>query len=341
MSQDVTRSWFAVLANPEEHGYQGAPQEICEKLKDEWIGDSTTRSGAWAYCISAEGLHHIHMVLEDSVAMRFSVIKKTYAVGCHLEPTKGTKKQAEDYIYKRHPYEEKGEAVICIVTSGTILGAPGKRSDLETISALLEDGKTPEEIMELSFSFRRYEKEIKSAYFRRRWRETPPMRDVKVHYLVGDSGCGKSYKYVQLCEEYGEDNVCLITDYAINGSFDHYFGEKILVLDEYKGQYPYSIFLTLLDKYKAQVHARYANVWTLWDEVYITSVYPPEELYKLMVPQDRRAIDTREQMYRRITDITYCYKDGSEYKRFTIPMSTYKDYQTFQIDAIFPVQLSL
>jgi hypothetical protein len=34
------------------------------------------------------------MVLEDKVAMRFSAIKKTYAIGAHLEPTKGSKQQA-------------------------------------------------------------------------------------------------------------------------------------------------------------------------------------------------------------------------------------------------------
>ena len=72
MAQDVTRSWFAVLNNPQDHGYEGTPQEICEQLRDEWVQDSTTRSGAWAYCISAAGLHHIHMVLEDTTAMRFS-----------------------------------------------------------------------------------------------------------------------------------------------------------------------------------------------------------------------------------------------------------------------------
>ena len=66
MSNDVTvRSWFCVFNNPDKHGYEGTPQEVCEKLMGEWVGDSGTRSGAWAYCISAEGLHHLHMVLED------------------------------------------------------------------------------------------------------------------------------------------------------------------------------------------------------------------------------------------------------------------------------------
>lgn len=104
MSDEVSRSWFAVFNNPEKHGYTGTPEEVCERLKAEWVGDSTTRSGAWAYCVSAAGLHHIHMILEDQVAMRWTGVKNSYAIGMHFEPTKGSKKQAEDYLYKRHPF---------------------------------------------------------------------------------------------------------------------------------------------------------------------------------------------------------------------------------------------
>lgn len=326
----VTKSWFATFANPVDHGYPGTPQEVCERLRDEWIGDSTTRSGAWAYCVSnpdtPEAFPHIHMVLEDRVAMRFSAIKRSYAAGAHFEATKGRKTDTEDYIYKRRKYAEKGEVVLCVVTAGTILGAQGKRSDLETISILLEEGKNPQEIMDTAFAFRRFSKEIKEAYFRKRWLEVPPIRDVRVHTLVGDSGTGKTQTYAELCEEYGEDNVCMVSDYA-NGGFDHYAGERILFLDEYRGQLPYSTFLTLTDRYKTQLHARYTNIWTLWSEVYISSIYPPEALYDAMVAEGRRAIDTRVQMYRRITDITYCYKDVfGEYRRYTIPMSEYKNY---------------
>lgn len=341
MDNDVTYSWFAVLANPVVHGYQGTPQQICEQLRDEWIQDSTTRTGAWAYCISADGLHHVHMVLEDNTAMRFSKVKRTYAIGAYLEPTKGTKKQAEDYIYKRHPYTEKGEEVICVVTAGAIKGNPGKRSDLDTISSLIAEGLTPQEIMDVDFKYRRYAREIKDAFFRRRWTLTPPVRKVGVHLLVGDSGNGKTFKYVQLCEEIGEEHICMISDHSVNGGFDHYMAEKVLFIDEYKGQFPYSMFLLITDCYKVQVHARYSNAWTLWDEVYITSVFPPEKLYELMVPPDRRAEDSRDQMYRRITDITYCYKMGDEYKRYTIPMSQYRGYEDLQAAAIFPQQDSL
>ncbi len=37
MADTVSRSWFAVFPNPEQHGYTGTPEQIVEKLKEEWI----------------------------------------------------------------------------------------------------------------------------------------------------------------------------------------------------------------------------------------------------------------------------------------------------------------
>ena len=146
MKDTVTKSWFAVLNNPAEHGYEGTPEEVCYRLRDEWLAGGTERTGAWAYCVSADGLPHIHMVLEDTKSMRFSAVKSSYAAGTHFEATKGNKKQAEAYIEKQAPFDEKGEQIICIIRHGEIKAAQGKRSDLDEIASLLDAGLTPEEI---------------------------------------------------------------------------------------------------------------------------------------------------------------------------------------------------
>lgn len=333
MASEISRSWFAVLNNPADHGYKGSPEEVCQKLRDEWTENSSTRAGAWAYCISADGLHHIHMVLEDKISMRFSKIKKSYAEGSHFEATRGSKEQAEDYINKRGKYAEKGEQVLYLCRAGEIQAAQGKRSDLEEIAAMLEAGQTPSEIMEADFSYRRYERMIRSAYFAKRKRETPVKRDVKVHYLVGESGSGKSYTYVTLCEEHGEEAIYFFSDYE-GGGFDAYQGQAILFIDELKGQFPFGFLLQILDGYKIQVHARFSNIWALWTEVFITSVFPPEELYKKMVEESARGRDKQQQLLRRITDITYCFVDAAgEYQRYTIPMTEYVDYEELKARA--------
>ena len=78
MTDAVSRSWFAVFPNPEQHGYNGLPEEIVEKLKQEWIAGNPLRKGWWGYCISEKGLPHIHMVLEGSGSMRFSEIGRAH-----------------------------------------------------------------------------------------------------------------------------------------------------------------------------------------------------------------------------------------------------------------------
>lgn len=79
MADTVSRSWFAVFPNPEQHGYEGSPEDIIEKLKQEWIGSNPLRKGWWGYCISEKGLPHVHMVLEDTGSCRF-----TSKIHCHL-----------------------------------------------------------------------------------------------------------------------------------------------------------------------------------------------------------------------------------------------------------------
>lgn len=95
-SKASSKSWFCVFNNPQEV-YSGEPEVIAEQVLEEWVKDHPTRTGAVAYCVSADGLHHLHMVLEDTNKARFSALKKAYPKA-HLEPTMGNKQQAEDYI---------------------------------------------------------------------------------------------------------------------------------------------------------------------------------------------------------------------------------------------------
>lgn len=105
------------------------------------------------------------------------------------------------------------------------------------------------------------------------------------------------YTLVQLADQYGEDNVYIVSDYT--SGFDHYNGEPIILLDEFRGQLPYGIVLMILQGYKQQIHARYTNAWTIWDKVVITSPMTPYEVYNNM-----ETLDKKEQLYRRITRTT-------------------------------------
>lgn len=358
MAEAVSKSWFVVFNNPQEHGYKGKPHDICERLKNEWCC-TDTRVGAWCYCIKhyeghypvyddegkflryehaetdeekakvPKDLHHVHMVLEDEKAMRFSVIKNTYAIGSHFEGTKGSKKEAEDYISKQGNYSEKPnkeaglpwEEIIYSCQKGEIRGAQGKRSDLENIQNMLDEGLKPNDIIRQKLSYRSHENLIRKAYYDMRDQNTPEVREIKVIWHLGESGSGKSYSRMALNAEVGKDNVYYLTDYQ-NGAFDKYNGEPYLWLEDFKGEFKYGDLLRYLDVYKADLHCRYSNAKALWNEVHITSVFHPYGIYDKLVSYSSRQIDTRDQLMRRITVIRYHYRDGLVFKYQDFPPDT-------------------
>ena len=321
---DRSKSWFITFPNPQDHGYTGTPAEIAEQFKADWIIGHPTRTCAVAYCVSADGLHHLHAVLEDVMQMRFSKVKKLFPVP-NIQETKGSKEQAEAYINKTGIHEEKGEQTLYIARHGEIKGKQGQRRDLDIIEELLNQGMTPDEILDMSLSYRRYEKYIRDAYYRKRIKDTPIKRDVKVYWHWGEAGTGKSHTFVQLAEEHGEQKIYFVGEYK--NPFDKYNGEKILILDEFRGQIDYDKLLTILGGYKVQISARYTNAYSLWDDVHITSVFPPDLLFESMI-QNHRKIDSFAQLSRRITSVIYHHKDeNGNYFTHEIPSSEYTDYK--------------
>lgn len=358
MADSVSKSWFVVFNNPEQRGYSGEPHEICERLKNEWCV-TETRSGAWAYCIkhyeghypvySEDGeflryahaetdeerklippdLPHVHMVLEDIVSMRFSAIKKSYAIGMHFEGTKGNKKEASDYITKSGDYDEEPnrkaglpwEEIIYSCQKGEIKGMQGNRSDLQNIAKMLKEGLSPKEILRQDISYRKHETIIRQAYFDMRDEQTPEVRDVTVIWHLGASGTGKSYSRMQLCADVGLKNVYYFSDYSGAG-FDKYNGEPYLWIDDFKGEFKYGDFLRYLDVYKVDLHCRYSNKVSLWNEVHITSVYHPKAVYLKMVGYNDRISDSVDQLLRRIHVIRYHFKRNGDFEAMDFPVET-------------------
>lgn len=345
------RSWFIVCPNVRENGAAGASpkevsawtdQQICEYVVSQWTKDSDTKQAACLYCKSKEGMEHLHVVLSGNNAMRFSTVKKFMGTKAHIEMTKGNKKQVEDYINKRGAFEEKGETILAKAQMGELVGRQGQRTDWQIIREGIEAGMTWKEVRRLDDKFfsPTYTTAIKQMYYDYRAQQTPFKRKVKVHWFLGDSGSGKTGITLELVAQVGEDNVYMVNDYK--NPFDEYSGQRILVLDEFRGQLPYGLLLTISEGYKSQCPARYSNVTGLWDEIYITTILNPEKVYKKMMEKadsDDEKEDPIDQMMRRITDVTYCYKvlreNGSktddkgrncEFYRYTVSSEEYKSY---------------
>lgn len=339
------RAWLGTvqIANMEKAGLSKeeyeSPEKLAQFLCDTWSNSGNGRVAGVVVCVSEKGLYHAHMALYGNLTTLGNVAKIMF--DSHIEPQLGGKKELKSYLLKESPYDEKGEQVLYTKGLDNIQDNKGKRSDLEDIADLLEQGFTPTQIME-NFSYRKYEKMIKSAFIDKRVKETPLLKeDKKCIWIVGESGTGKSYYYYQLCQEYGSENIYFATDFE-NGGLDFYIEQgapPILFMDEFKGNMKFSQLLIMLDKFsRAQVHCRYTNCFCLWTTVVITSVFPPDEVYFSMVENERQSRDKIIQLLRRLDVIEYRYKQNEEYKTFSIPAKEYVSYEDLKQRALEDVK---
>lgn len=294
------------------------------------------------YCMADEiaetGTPHTHLYIFLAKKKRWSAVQRAFP-HVHIETeVRGTPQQVVAYIKKEShkekshtkvedSYEQWGELPAVLPTAN-------KNEILLQIESLIAEDLKPEEIMSRSILFRQHESIIRKSFFARRYAGTPPKRDVKVYWHVGVSGSGKSYTYVKLCEQYGTDEVFITSDFTNKCSalMDGYQAEKILFIDELKqtqdgnGGIPYSMLLQMLQGYKVQLHARFSNVFSLYEEVHITSIFTPDEIYGSMVEQQNQKVDSLYQLMRRITKIIYHYKDEQGFHTFEMPPDEFTTY---------------
>ena len=124
-------------------------------------------------------------------------------------------------------------------------------------------------------------------------------RTVKVNYLFGDSGTGKTRS---IYEKHPPEDVYRITDYSgqSGARFDDYHGEPVIVFEEFHSQVPISAMLNFLDIYPLRLPARYRDRVACFDTVYITSNIPLEQQYQEI---QRKELETWHAFLRRIHSV--------------------------------------
>lgn len=315
------------------------PEYLANFLTTLWNNSGKGRTSAVAVCISHNGLYHAHMAVYGNT----TTLKKVADIlfQSHVEPQLGGKAQLQNYLLKQGEYAEKGEQILFVKDIEQIQDVKGKRSDLEVIEEMLARGMTPQKILDTNFSFYRYEKMILHAYIDQRIRDAPLRHDVYVEWHTGPTGSGKTFIYNRICDNFGAENIYIMSDYDNGGysGLDSYMKEgapPILFMDEFKGHnFPYSKLLLMLNGYtRMQTHSRYANTYNLWEKIYITSIYPPEEAYEQMVKEENRKIDSLGQLIRRINKIVYHYKWEGQYLTYSVDGKDYTDYEQLETQAL-------
>ncbi len=220
--------------------------------------------------------------------------------------------QVERYMAKSDKHKDKKETQLCeAIEWGSYFctNAGAGKKIYQDLEDYVKQGMTPSQIILQDARFAMHEQMVQSYFGAYRQSKIEPLREVMTVYHTGEVGAGKSYTYVQLCSDYGEENVYLFNGTTTtHGGFDEYEGEPYLVLDEIRADtFKLAELLTLLDGYKRRLPARYKNKYAAWREVHITTVIPPEQLFKDMKKGGK--MDTFEQLRRRLNTVVYHYKD--------------------------------
>lgn len=117
---------------------------------------------------------------------------------------------------------------------------------------------------------------------------------VKVHWIYGPTATGKSRTAF-------EAGACKIS--YREGFFSDWGEERILWLDDYRGEIPYNLFLQFLDGYRNTMMVSIKGDFKLvdYDEIYITSALSPADCY----PRQVGKVDSINQLQRRITECIF------------------------------------
>lgn len=296
------------------------PEVLAKTLTQIWEQSSkkNDRVCAVAVCRSANGLYHAHIAAYGN-STTLNCVAKVFG-NAHVEPQLGGKNALKDYILKEGSYEEKGEEVLFSLGIENIQDVHGNRTDLDIIKDMIVDGAIPQQIFDTNIRYRKYEKMILSEYIAKRIKDAPIVKSMHCEWHCGESGSGKSYTYIKLCEKYGRENIYFLND-MLNGGLDLYMEQgapRILFIDEVKpSDISYRQMLMLTDAYTdAQTHSRFHNTINLWDKVYVTSIYGIREFYNELVPTEKRDVESFEQLQRRFNKVVYHYKKNNEYKTY-------------------------
>ena len=271
-----SRKWTLVINNPEEHGFTAERIiELLHLFNPDYF--------CMAEEIASSGTHHIHIFLYSHSPIRFGTVKNRFPTA-HIEPVRGSCGENRNYIRKEGKWANTEKAETCV--EGTFLEfgelpteAQEKAPKMAQVLQDVEDGKSTKEIIKGNPNFAFKGRDIDSL------RETLVSdqfryenREVKVHYLYGDSGTGKTRS---IYEAHPAADICRITDYGTKGNirFDAYHGQPVLVFEEFHSQVPIAAMLNYLDIYPLMLPARYNDRVACYTTVYITSNVPLDQQY--------------------------------------------------------------
>ena len=309
-----SRKYQLTFNNPDKHAH--CTHDAIKKALMKWENILY-----WCMCDEIGGEEktlHTHLFIQFKNPIYFNSIKETYPTA-HIEEARGSAQENRDYIRKEGKFEntEKAETNLkeTFEEFGTIpQEGRGRRSDLAELYQMIKDGYSNVEILEINpdnILNLQYIDKARLEILSNRYKSERRVH-LMVVYVYGLTGLGKSRN---ILDEHGDENVYRCTDYK--HPFDTYSGEDVLVLEEFRSDFPIGNLLNYLDIYPVQLPARYNNRQACYNYVYIVSNWRLEDQYhnvKIEQPETYQAFLRRIKKVRIYTAFnTYQEYDIQEY----------------------------
>lgn len=278
-----SRGWCFTLNNYTDEDVsilsQGgtSPQDVVYLVFGKEVGDS--------------GTHHLQGYLHTKTVKSFKQAKAIISDRAHVEPRKGSVKQAIEYCCKDGDVIEFGDRP-----------NQGKRTDLETVANSIIKGKSISDVaMEHPSVFAKYSRGLRDLALTT---SRPYLRDsVCGLWLYGEPGCGKShYAQTKYPDAYRKSQ---------NKWFDGYAGEKAIILDDLDTGALCHHLKIWADKWSCTGETKGGTVHLRHDIFVVTSNYRIEEL----VPKK----DNKEADDAMIGALCRRFKEVEVVKRFVPP----------------------
>jgi len=239
------------------------------------------------------GTPHVQGYLEVEKKLTLSGFKRVIP-RAHFESCDASAEENKAYCFKTRPGDIPNE----ITFEAGMPMRQGQRNDLNAIGEQIVAGVLPQAIAEENPGmYARYHRglhALRAAVIDRpRDRATP--KNVVVYF--GPTGTGKTRGAIeQLEQQYGD---YYLWDPTLHPWWDGYDNHRGVVIDEFRGQLPFSVILRLLDRYRMTVQVKGGTRQFVADTIYITSPKHPDEWYK------DDGSDKIAQLKRRITTIEF------------------------------------
>ena len=293
-----SRKWLLTINNPLDHGMTHDEIIDCaQKFNPDYV--------CLADEIGESGTLHTHVYLYSSSPMRFSTVKKRFPTA-HIDKANGTAQENRDYIRKEGKWADTRKSETSVGGTFKEFGelpdeATEKSPKYAKLLQCVKDGMSNQEILAIDPSFAFHLEHIDKLRQDIRFEKyLTENRFIKVHYLYGDSGTGKTRS---IYEKHPPEEICRITNYPANGNvqFDAYKGQSVLVFEEFHSEIPISAMLNYLDIYPLMLPARYHDRIACYLTVYITSNIPLEDQYRDI---QKHEMETWHAFLRRIHTVT-------------------------------------